>query len=177
MVVDRLDQPVVDRGVEHDGGRLRDLPLVEGPERGQQLAAAEDGVERGDLPVARRRAVGDRQPDAPLGGPFGDPHQHPQGRPVEPLGVVDHQRRAGVREVVEQGGAPGPLVRFVDEAGHRVGQRTEVVPGLEAPAGETDHRHVPVAPAVDDRSDDRAGASRARSHDAELRRPAAVGHC
>jgi hypothetical protein len=72
LIVDGVDQPVADRGVEHDRGELTDLGLVEGTQGGQHLVAGEDGVERGQQRVAGDGAVGDHDGEAPLRRPLGD---------------------------------------------------------------------------------------------------------
>ena len=120
----------VDRGVEDDGGQLADLGLVEGAEDGEQLAAAQHGVERGDAGVAGDRTVGHDHGEAPVGGPLGHTDDHPQRAGVQPLGLVDHQGRAVVHQAGDQCVAPPPLVVGRWRDGGQAGQGAERVVDL-----------------------------------------------
>ncbi len=173
LVVDDVDQLVVDRSTEDDGGQLGNFGLVQRPEGDQWLAAPEHRVEGGEVAVSRRRAVGDDEALAPVRRPLGQGDDDPQRPRVEPLGLVDHQRGA-----VEPAGdqvAVGPDVVTGVAAVEQVPDRAEPLVALQPPAGHADDADILAAEPIHHRVDDRAAVRRPRGDDAELGRPAVVG--
>ena len=110
---------------------LGHLGLVERAERHEELAAAEHGVERGQVGVARHRAVGDDHAQAPVGRPLGHADDDPQRGVVEPLGVLDHEGRAPAGEAGDQRVAPGPHVVARVDCRRQVTHRAERVVALD----------------------------------------------